>query len=263
MAAETLDRLLDGRLTLRQPARGHRAGTDAILLAALARRLMGTHPRPGLRIADFGAGVGSAGLALAVMEPSALVTLLEREPFLADQARANAAANAPGRADVIEADLTDARALREAGMPPASVDIVMMNPPFFEAGAVRASPNPQRRASHVMGTGSGREGAGSGQESLGDWMTAARRALAPKGQLALIHRAEALGDVLAALTKGFGAIRILPVQPDACAPAHRILVSAALGARTPLTLLPPLALHNGDGAFTPAAEAIHRRLTPI
>jgi tRNA1(Val) A37 N6-methylase TrmN6 len=254
--AFTTDGLLDGRLRLRQPARGHRAGTDALLLAALARGLMGQNPRPGLRIADFGAGVGSAGLALAVMEPSALVTLLERQPYLADQARANVLANALGRADVIEADITDARALRDSGLPPASIDIVIMNPPFFEPGTVRASPIAQRRVSHVMG-------AGTAQASLADWMTSARRALAPKGRLALIHRAEALAQVLAALEKGFGAVRILPVQPNASSPAHRILVSATLGARTPLALLPPLALHGDDGAFTPAVEAIHRRLTPL
>jgi tRNA1(Val) A37 N6-methylase TrmN6 len=251
-SASTRDTLLDGRLMLGQPAKGHRAGTDAILLAALARGLIPKDAPPGLRIADFGAGVGTAGLALAVMEPSLLVTLVERDPALADFARANAAANAPGRADVIEADVTDARALRAAGLPPASADIVMMNPPFFEEGTVRASPFEQRRVSHVM------EG-----EGLEGWMAAARRALGPKGSLALIHRADALGAILPALAKGFGALRILPAQAREGEPAQRVLVSARLGARAPLALLPPLVLHDAAGKFTPLAHAIHRRLAAL
>jgi tRNA1(Val) A37 N6-methylase TrmN6 len=204
---------------------------------------------PGLRIADFGAGVGTAGLALAVSEPGVLVTLIERDPALADFARENAEANAPGRADVIEADVTDARALRAEGLPPDAADIVMMNPPFFEEGTVRASPFEQRRVSHVM------EG-----EGLEGWMAAARRALGPKGSLALIHRADALGAILSAMAKGFGGLRILPVQAREGEPAQRVLVSARLGSRAPLALLPPLVLHDAAGKFTPLADAIHRRL---
>lgn len=55
----TDDLFLGGRLRLRQPRRGHRAGHDAMLLAAA------TEARPGQRVADLGTGVGAAGLALA------------------------------------------------------------------------------------------------------------------------------------------------------------------------------------------------------
>ena len=55
----TEDRWLGGRLTLVQPKRGHRVGTDAALLVAAAG-----DARQG-RIVDVGAGVGAVGLALA------------------------------------------------------------------------------------------------------------------------------------------------------------------------------------------------------
>jgi len=55
----TEDAFLGGQLRLRQPKSGHRAGHDAILLAAA------TSVRPGARVVEFGAGVGAAGLALA------------------------------------------------------------------------------------------------------------------------------------------------------------------------------------------------------
>ncbi len=56
-AAEiTEDGFLGGQLRLRQPRGGHRAGHDAILLAAA------TPARSGDRVVDLGAGVGAPGL---------------------------------------------------------------------------------------------------------------------------------------------------------------------------------------------------------
>ena len=74
----TEDRWLGGRLTLLQPKRGHRVGTDAALLVAAAG-----DPRQG-RIVDVGAGVGAVGLALAERNsPLASVDLVEIDPELA------------------------------------------------------------------------------------------------------------------------------------------------------------------------------------
>ena len=52
-----LDAFLGGRLTLRQLPSGHRAGTDAVLLAACV-----PPNAKGLGV-DVGAGVGAAGLS--------------------------------------------------------------------------------------------------------------------------------------------------------------------------------------------------------
>ena len=54
---------LGGRLMLRQPRRGHRFGHDTILLAAAVDATAIE------TAADFGAGVGAAGLALARRVP--------------------------------------------------------------------------------------------------------------------------------------------------------------------------------------------------
>src|SRR5215467_4149556 len=88
MSAEvTEDAALGGRLRLRQPKRGHRVGHDAILLAAACPA------RPGDTIADFGAGVGAAGLALAARVPQTTVTLIEIEGSLAALAEQNVRLN--------------------------------------------------------------------------------------------------------------------------------------------------------------------------
>src|SRR5258707_14530839 len=82
------DALLEGRLRLRQPKSGHRAGHDAMLLAAA------TPARRGDRVADFGAGVGAAGLAVARRVAGIDLVLVEIDATPASLARANAAASA-------------------------------------------------------------------------------------------------------------------------------------------------------------------------
>ena len=95
----TEDAFLDGRLRLRQPKSGHRAGHDAMLLAAA------TPARSGDRVVDFGAGVGAAGLAVAKRVAGIALVLVEFDEALAYLARGNAVSNAIA-ADVIVLDVT-------------------------------------------------------------------------------------------------------------------------------------------------------------
>src|SRR5947208_6899474 len=95
----TEDAFLGGQLHLRQPKSGHRAGHDAMLLAAA------TPARPGDRVVDFGAGVGAAGLAVAKRVPGVGLVLVELDAVLAGLARGNAASNAIA-ADVVVLDVT-------------------------------------------------------------------------------------------------------------------------------------------------------------
>src|SRR5215212_1794711 len=87
LAECTEDAFLGGQLRLRQLKSGHRAGHDAMLLAAA------TPARRGDRVVDFGAGVGAAGLAVARRVAGIELALVEMDEELAGLARANAAAN--------------------------------------------------------------------------------------------------------------------------------------------------------------------------
>lgn len=107
------DRLLDGRLLLRQPKRGHRAGSDAILLAAAVPAL-GEGP-----LLDIGAGVGTIGLAVALAQPGLRVVLLERDPDIAALAAQNIALNDHAdRVSIVTGDVTGPAAA--LGLAPAS-----------------------------------------------------------------------------------------------------------------------------------------------
>ncbi|MGI4764189.1 MAG: tRNA1(Val) (adenine(37)-N6)-methyltransferase [Janthinobacterium lividum] len=241
------DRLLGGRLRLFQPATGHRAGTDAVLLAAAAT--LGA----GECFVDVGAGVGTAGLALALRCPGATGLLLEADPDTAGFARRNAALNGvEDRVAVVEGDLF-ARAIdRPAALRAEAASLVLSNPPFFDAGTVRASPHATRAAAHV-----------AGPRGHGDWLAGAAALLAPKGRLVMIHRPDALPALLAACEGRIGGVGIRPVLPREGADAIRILLVGIKGSRAPLRLAPPLVLHGADGRFTAEAEAVHRGETLV
>ena len=223
----TEDAFLGGQLHLRQPKSGHRAGHDAMLLAAA------TAARSGDRVVDFGAGVGAAGLAVARRVAGTELVLVEIDETLAGLARHNAASNAIA-ADVIRLDLTSAAdAFAAAGLSADSVDVVLMNPPFNDPARHRASPDQARQIAHVATAA-----------TLERWIHAARRILKSGGVLTLIWRADGLAEVLAALDRGFGSLAILPVHADANTPAIRVLVRAVKGGKAPTQMHAALMLNN-------------------
>jgi tRNA1(Val) A37 N6-methylase TrmN6 len=235
---------LGGQLLLRQPGEGHRCGTDAVLLAAAAPANFS-----GLAI-DAGAGVGAAGLALAIARPGVRIGLLENDLFLAGLARANLMQN--GLADrgyVAEADLLSPVSRHAAGLINESANLVISNPPFLDPGRARLSPDARKRRAHVMPT--------TGPAALAGWIAAALALVAPGGLFIVIHRPDALPVILETLARRAGGITILPVYPRRQANAGRVLVRGKKGSRAPLAIAPPLILHDEKG-FTAAAEAIHR-----
>lgn len=230
-AAEfTEDAFLGGQLRLRQPRSGHRAGHDAMLLAAA------TPAGSGDRVVEFGAGVGAAGLAVAKRVRGIELVLVEIDADLAGLARGNAAANAIP-AEVVVLDVAAAAdAFAAAGLVPDSADVVLMNPPFNDAVRHRASPDQARAIAHVAGA-----------STLQSWVHAARRILKSGGVLTLIWRADGIAEVLAALDRGFGSLAILPVHGDAKNPAIRVLVRATKGGRAPTEIHAALMLNDESG----------------
>jgi tRNA1(Val) A37 N6-methylase TrmN6 len=239
----TDDAVLGGRLRLKQKRKGHRVGHDAILLAAAIAA------RPGDRVVEFGAGVGAAGLALAVRCPGVTVTLLEIDPELSNIAAENAVRN--GLEQRVRAVTLDVAAPADdfaaQGVGAGSADRVLMNPPFNNPARQNVSPDPARRAAHAGGEG-----------LLSDWMAVAARVLHSAGTLTLIWRADGLQEVLTALGGDFGGIAVLPVHGRAGAPAIRVVVQARKGSRAPLALLPGLDLNDEEGRSTAEAEAVLR-----
>jgi tRNA1(Val) A37 N6-methylase TrmN6 len=238
----TEDAFLGGRLRLLQPRAAYRAGLDAVLLAAAA------DARPGERVLDVGAGVGTVGLCLAV-RTGAEVVLLEPESRLAALAEENARRNglvegvrvACGRVGL------SGREAAALGLDPESFDHVLANPPYHDRARGTAATDASKAGAHAMSAG-----------DLDIWARFMARMAAPGGAATVIHKAEALPAVLAAFASRFGALKVLALQPRVASPANRILIQGVKGSRAPLVLLPPFIVHEAGQAFRPEAEAILR-----
>jgi tRNA1(Val) A37 N6-methylase TrmN6 len=244
----TEDAVLDGRLVLRQPQRGHRVGHDAILLAAATDAL------PGELAVDLGAGVGAAGLVLASRVPKLSVVLVDVDAELVQLAEENIQINTLGervRAVVLDAGAPPS-AFAAAGLRAGAAARVLMNPPFNDPRRINPSPDEARRRAHA-----------AQEEKLSLWVRCAFQLLCRRGVLTLVWRADGLARVLAGLSDGFGGVTVLPVYPRADRPAIRVLVRAVKESRAPLSLLPGLVLCDAAGQSTAAAAAILRGAAPL
>jgi tRNA1(Val) A37 N6-methylase TrmN6 len=234
----TEDRVLNGRVRLRQKAGGYRVGMDAALLAAAC------DAGPGERVLEAGCGVGGALLAAATRRPGARFLGVERDPDAAELARGNAALN--NLADRVEISTGDIQAgFRALDLP--VFDAVISNPPFFDDPGALRGPSPSKTGAWMADGG------------LAAWTGFLLKAVREGGSITIIHRADRLADILALLAPKAGSFRIRPIQPFADAPAKRVIVRALKTGKAPLVLLPALVLHDRDGGqHSAAAEAILR-----
>ncbi|TNB49441.1 methyltransferase [Martelella lutilitoris] len=246
MPEKTIDAFHRGRFFLVQPkGRGHRAGMDAMLLAAMVEG------DGRLKVADLGAGAGAAGLAVAARLPQAEVRLYEISAEMADFARQTLAlaenAALSGRVVVHEADVTLKGAARNtAGLTDDAFDHVIMNPPFNWT-ADRRTPDALKGVAHAMTDG-----------LFEQWIRTAGAILKPGGVLSLIARPQSIGEIIAACGKRFGGIEITPVHARSGEEAFRILVSAVKGSRARLSLRPALVMHASDShAFLPLVDDLN------
>lgn len=232
------DTLLGGRVLLRQPVRGYRAAIDPVFLAAAVPA------EAGQSVLDVGCGVGAAALCLAARVPGCRVSGIEVQAPLAALARDNAERNGlAGRVVVVTGNLLDP----PPRLAPGSFHHVMTNPPFLAADRADLPPDAGKALANV-----------EGGADLATWMRFCVNMLRPKGTLTVVHRADRLDELLAALRGKVGGVSVVPLWPKAGRPAKRIVLRARKGVSSPLELTAGLVLHQADGAYTPGAEAVLR-----
>lgn len=224
----TAERFLGGKIVVRQPESGFRAGLDAVMLAAAIPKNKDA--------LELGAGAGTASLCLAARRKGGRVTGIEIDPELVALANENAAANGiSARVSFVTADIfaLPLQWKRE-------FEAVMMNPPFHGEGL--PSPDPSRaRALMDQGT-------------LAGWLEVGMKRTMSAGSLTVILRADRLNQALAVLPET--GLCVFPLWPKEGAAASRVLVQLRKGARAPFRLLRGLILHQANGAYTPEADAI-------
>ena len=217
----TEDAFLGGRLRLKQPKFGYRAGIDPVLLASAVPA------RPSETVLELGIGAAAASLCLAARVEGLRLTGLEVQPDYAALARENAAANGIAL-NVVEGDVSDLPAEVRA----QSFDHVIMNPPYF------------LREHGTPAVDTGREAAMGEQVELAIWLEAGARRLKPGGRLTVIQRADRLPDILAGCS-GLGSFEVRPIAARTGRSAHLVIVTAQKSGRAKFQLRAPLILHEG------------------
>lgn len=242
------DGFLGGRLQVLQPEKGYRAGIDAVMLAASISAKAGDH------VLDVGAGVGVASLCLASRCSEAKVTGLEVQASLVLAAQKNTKRNdLNARVNTVEGSVTEkAAALADKGVAYGSFNHVMTNPPFYEQDKIWDSPNSSKATAHALE-----------DVSLEEWLRVTCAMAKPKGTVTIIHRADALPDLLNGVEGKLGGLVAYPLWPSAGKEAGRVLLQGVKGSRAPFKLASGLVLHNEQGGFTTNADVILRAGAPL
>lgn len=232
------DSLLGGRVRLRQKLTGYRVAIDPVFLAASVPALSGN------RVLDIGSGVGAAALCLAWRVPGCRVVGIERERDLVRLAGDNIVHN---DLNAVVSVMTGDLLRPPPRLEPGAFDHVMANPPYLEAGAATPPPDPSRAAAHI-----------ESEADLASWVRFALTMVRAKGSITFIHRADRIEQLLAQLIGRAGEIVVFPLWPGAAKPAKRIIVRARKEIAAPSRLAPGLILHEPDGRYTAAADAVLR-----
>lgn len=234
----TEDRLLGGRVCIRQPATGYRAAIDPVFLAAAVPA------EPHQLVLDVGCGVGAAMLCLAARVPHSRLVGLETQRDLVRLAGDNVILNRlEARASVMIGDLLQP----PPRLSPGAFDHVMANPPYNPRSHANPAAAPGKTAATT-----------EGEADLASWVRFSLAMVRAKGSVTFIYRADRIDVLLGQIAGRAGEVVVFPLWPGQSRPASRILVRVRSQVFAPARLAPGLVLHEPDGRLTAEAEGILR-----
>lgn len=234
----TEDRLLGGRVCIRQPATGYRVAIDPVFLAAAVPA------EPHQLVLDVGCGAGAAMLCLAARVPHSRVVGLEMQRDLVRLAGDNVILNRlEARASVMIGDLLHP----PPRLSPGAFDHVMANPPYNPRGHANSAATSAKSAATI-----------EGDADLAAWIRFSLAMVRAKGSVTFIYRADRIDALLGQIAGRAGEVVVFPLWAGRGKPASRILVRVRSQVSAPARLAPGLVLHEPDGSLTAEAEAILR-----
>ncbi len=254
--------VLDKKVRLLQPAAGFRTSLDSVMLAAACP------VKDGQSVLDMGCGVGGAAFCVRERVSGVHVTGVDVQADYVALAQRNIALNnAEGQAAFVCADIRDFK-------PEKRFDHVICNPPYMEAG--HHTPSPEERKAIANGhldschSEHREESQEAGQDpspmlrmTLQVWLDSGFHLLKSGGSLTMIHRADMTDKIVQGLGRRFGAVEIIPLWPRAGQVAKRVIIRAIKDRKSPATLHSGLILHEENGDYTAAAEAVLRGGTAL
>ncbi len=236
---ERLDELLIGGWKLIQHAEVFCFGMDAVLLAHFAT------VKSGVRAVDLGTGTGAIAFLLAA-RGAGQVAALELHPRLADMARRSCALNA--LEDIVQIVEADYRALGGI-LPAGESQLVVANPPYRPLGQGYLNrETPVASACHEL------------TATLRDVVSSAAWLLGDRGRFAMVHRADRLCDVVAALREAsLEPKRLRFVQSRENAAPKLLLIEGIRSGKPGLAVEPPLIIYDAAGEYSEEIRSYYRQ----
>ena len=239
---EHIDDLMRDGLKIIQDTDTFCFGIDAVLLSDFAKI------KPGEKVLDLCSGNGIVSLLTYARQKEAFYTALEIQPQLWDMAKRSVAMNGlTDRIQVLKGDVREARSL----FPHASFDVITVNPPYMKGQGKQNEKEALRLARHEV------------LLTLPQLLEACGFLLPFHGRLYMIHRAQRLGEILAAMDSfHFTPKKIRFVHPFKDKEASQVLIEASLRGGEGLKVLPPLYTYETLGTYTDEVLSIYNLLPP-
>ena len=204
-----------------QPAGGYCFNSDSIFLYDFASRF---HPKG--EVLDVGSGVGVIGLLLGRDFP-VRVTLVEKQPRMAELARHNA------RISAVDAKVVEADFLRFD--PGRQFDMIVSNPPFYHDDVIQ-SDDPHMHACRY-----------NVHLPPADFFGRVKRLLKPRGRFVFCYDASQIGSLTVELANvGLRIEDLRWVHPKADRAAKLVLVHVRNQSRARTRVHPPLIVFEGE-----------------
>lgn len=235
----TSDAFLGGRLSILQPVKGFRAGSDSVLLAAAVEA------SPGEKVLDLGCGVGTIMLCLASRVPGLDITGIDGDEHAISLAQKNLHRNKiPGQVFCYEVGSHTSFPLPKGH----AFNHIVFNPPYFDEARYTPTPMHEKKAAR-----------NSRADFLLESLRWSYKRLQEKGRIWIIYPTKHLDQLLHALQGAkFGSLQVLPLWPKKGLPSKRIIVQAEKNGKKSFQLCSGHVLHEEGGSPTQLAQYVQR-----
>jgi tRNA1(Val) A37 N6-methylase TrmN6 len=233
----SLDSFLGGKLIIKQPLKGFRAGLDSVLIASI----INLQNKNTSNILELGCGVGVAFLSLATRFKNLNITAVEINKLYSDFALYNIEINKQiidtNNIQIINQDIN------KLSLNKNSFDIVFSNPPFYKKDSIKNSIYDLKNQGNIESTA-----------NLKDFISKAFELLTNNGTFYIIHHTNRFKDLMDNLeTNKFGNINLYPIYSKKNESASRFILSAQKFSKSPPKIHVGITIHNKEGNFTKEA----------